>query len=151
MAFDVKSTLRSVESYLQASGYHAAGVQIGEPKQPPQTGFSAAVFMSHVGVATLTLTTTIELHVATVRVYRDMLAEPQENVELDMAVIVSKVMSDLAGEYDLGATIRNVDIGGQYGTPLSARWGYLDVSGVMYRIADITLPLIVDDSATLVA
>ena len=150
MAFDITSTLRTVESYLSASGY-VPSVQIGEPKSPPKSELSAAIFMTSVGIAQLTLNTTIEKHVVTIRLYRNMLSEPQENIELELAKVVQDIASDLLGDFDLGATIRNVDAGGEHGTSLSTTWGYLDVGGTMYRVADINLPLTVDDSATLVA
>ena len=60
-------------------------------------------------------------------------------------------MSDLSGEFDLGETIRNVDIGGMGGTPLSVDFGHLDVGGTIFRIADITVPMLVDDSAKALA
>tara|TARA_Y100000310_G_scaffold317160_1_gene369703 strand:- start:2194 stop:2646 length:453 start_codon:yes stop_codon:yes gene_type:complete len=150
MAFAIKATLQAVQSYLMASGYFSE-VSVGEPKQPVEGELTAALFMSSATVAELTLATTIELHVATIRVYGDMLREPTEEIEFGLAEVVQDVGSDLLGEYDLGATIRNVDAGGQYGTPMSTNWGHVEVSGKMYRIADITLPLIVDDSATFAA
>lgn len=153
MAFEIKSTLNAVASKMQASGYFAA-VMIGEPKSPPTGGgphnIVAAIWMTRAGVVGTTLTKTIESHVLTVRLYTDMLAEPQEDIEFGLAAVTSDFMSDLCGEYDLGATIRNIDIAGEYGTALSAEWGHVDVSGKMCRIVDVTLPLTVDDSGTFV-
>jgi len=149
LAFEITATLRAVESYLLASGYFGSQAQIGEPKSPPGEGLTATVFMDRAGVAELTLGgKTIEQHVVTLRIYLNMLAEPQEDVELTLAKVVQEVISDLLGDYDLGATIRNVDAAGQYGTSVGTAWGYVDVGGVMFRIADVTLPLVVDDSAT---
>lgn len=150
MPFNVKSTLEKVQSYLQASG-HVVRAQISEPKQPPGERIMAAVYMGTVSVAQLTLQTTIELHVVRVRLYMNMLREAGDEIEFGLAQALSEISADLLGDYDLGATVRNVDVGGIYGTPLSATWGYVDVGGTMYRVVDITLPLIVDDSATLVA
>lgn len=148
-AFAIRSTLKAVQNYLAASGW-VRTAQVGEPKSPPGEGVTAAVFMSNWSVAQLTLSTTIEVHTVTLRFYRNMLQTPTEDIEFELARILSEVTSDLLGEFDLGATIRNVDAGGQYGQGLSARWGYVDVGGTLYRLVDLTLPLIVDDSATLV-
>lgn len=151
MAFKVKSTLQAVESYLKASGY-VRTVLVGEPKQPVEGhGVSAAIYMTSADVVQLTLNGTIEVHTATIRLYADMLREPLEANEFEMSEIAGSILSDLLGEYDLGGTVRNIDAGGQYGSAVSVRWGHVDVSGKMYRIADIALPLIVDDSATLAA
>lgn len=150
MAFNIKATLDAVASFIAKSGYCRGGVLVGEPKAPPaQNGdFAAALFMSRVGVAELTLQTTIEIHVVTLRIYRNMVAEPKDQIETGLADVVSRLTADLLGDADLGATVRNIDAGGQYGTALGCEWGYVDVSGTIYRVADITLPLIVDDSAT---
>ena len=149
MAFDIKATLVAVQSHLLAGGYFGSAVQVGEPKAPPQAPLSAAIFMADVAVVSLTLSSTIERHTMQVRIYKDMLAEPEENVEMEVARVVSDVMADLVGEYDLGTTVRNVDVGGQHGGALAARWGYVDVGGKMYRVADITVGLIIDGSATM--
>lgn len=144
MAFDVKATLKAVQSHLEASGYVPTAF-IGDVKSPPQE-FSAAVFMSSVTTAVAFLTHPTELHLVTVRIYGPAFAEA-ENTELELARISSEIVQDFLGDFDLGATIRNVDVAGQHGTPLSIRWGYVDASGTMFRVADISLPLIVDDTA----
>lgn len=143
-----------MESYVAKSGYFKAGHMVGHPKKPvPAQGpqLFGAVFMLSASVATLTLNKTIELHVVGIRVFRNFLTEPVENIQFELAEAVSRIENDLVGDYDLGATIRNIDVGGQYGQPLRSDWGTLDLAGVMYDIVDITVPLIVDDSATLTA
>tara|TARA_R110000744_G_scaffold158398_1_gene274372 strand:- start:157 stop:612 length:456 start_codon:yes stop_codon:yes gene_type:complete len=151
MAFDASNTLDSIAGHLLASGY-LQSVLIGEPKSPPSGNqFAACVFLNSINVAQLTLGTTIESHVLTLRIYRNMLAEPTETMEKELAKMVSSVLADLIGEFDLGNSIRSIDVGGQYGAGVSVNYGYLDLGGTMFRIADITLPLIVDDSATTTA
>ena len=152
MAFKIKSTLQAVESYLLASGYFGSNVAVGEPKQPVAGAeLSAAIFMGSTTVAETTLTKIIEQHMVTIRIYRDMLAEPTESIEFELGEVSSDIQSDLIGDYDLGETIRNIDIAGIYGAGMGATWGYVDLGGKMYRIVDISLPLIVDDSATMAA
>ena len=64
-----------------------------------------------------------------------------------MALGVSEITSNLIGEFDLGATIRNIDVAGQYGQAVTAQWGYVALNQTMYRTVDITIPLVVDGSA----
>ena len=154
MPFAVKATLQAMQSYVAASGYFKAGHMVGHPKRPvPAQGSQlfGAVYMMSQSVVALTLSTTIELHTVGIRVFRNFLTEPIESIQFELADAVSQIENDLIGEFDLGASIRNVDVGGQYGQPLRSDWGTLDLGGVMYDIVDITVPLIVDDSATLVA
>lgn len=135
---------------MLASGY-VPTVQIGEPKTPPPQGISAAIMMGDVGVYQTTLSTTIERHGVVVRFYVDMLAEPTEQNELALAQVVTDFMGDLAGDFDLGGTIRQVDIAGVSGSGLAARWAYIDAGGKMYRVADVQVAFIVNDGSSLVA
>ncbi len=149
--FDITATLASILSKVSASGAFV-GYQIGEPKSPPSgAGLFAAVFMADVSVVSLTGGTTIERHDVTLRIYRDMLAEPQGDIEKDLAKAVTDISNDLASDFDQGTTVRSIDIGGWYGEPLSTSWGYVEVSGNMYRTADMAIGLIVDDSSILAA
>ena len=151
MAFDASNTLDAVAGHLLASGY-LRDVMIGEPKSPPNGDqLTASVFLRSINVAEVTLGTTIESHVLMLRVFRNMLAEPTESMEKEFAKAISSILSDIIGEFDLGGSIRSIDIAGMYGASVSVNYGYMDLGGTMFRIADITLPLIVDDSATTTA
>lgn len=147
MAFDVTASARAVQSHLEASG-RFVHVQIGEPKNVvDQAGFVAAIFNESMRVVGTTMGATIQQHVLTIRLYRNMLAEPEESIELEGSLFVSAILSLFLGDFELGGSIRNVDVAGQEGQALEARWAYGDVSGKLYRLADITLPLIVDGTA----
>ena len=151
MAFNIKSTLEAVQSHILSSGYAREIVSIGEPKQPPQGGdssFRFAIFMDSSEVVETTLAQSIEKVTVTIRIYLNMLAEPVDRIELQMAEVVSELGSTLMGDFSLGDTVRSIDFG-QYGGGFAATWGYGDLGGTMFRIADFSLPLIVDDSATL--
>ena len=146
MAFDIANTLSDLKSKFMEHGAFKA-VVIGEPKAPPEDTTCALWMVSTVPVA-LTLTTTVEVHVVNARVHMKALDEETERTELEMARIVSDISADILGDFDLGATVRNVDAAGQYGTAFGSQWGYADISHTLFRICDITIPLIVDDSAT---
>lgn len=152
MAFNIKATLDAIASHIARSGY-AAEVLIGEPVSPPDAvdKLHAAIYMASANVVDLTLTTTTELHTVTVRLYkRAAFAQGDDAgaVEADMASSVAQITSNLIGEFDLGGTMRGIDVGGQYGTPITATWGYVSLGNVMFRTVDVVVPLIVDGSAT---
>lgn len=146
MAFDITTTINLVVSFLQKRGEYSF-VQIGEPKSPPRGDLAASVFVSDASVVGVTLQTTIEIHELTIRLYRNMMEEPEEDNELRISQAVTGIVSDLLGDYDLGASVRNIAVG-EYGRTISATYGYLDVGGTMYRMVDISVPLVVDGSAT---
>ena len=137
MAFEIKNTLHAVETYVQNLGLFAT-VQIGEPKQAVGQGLHAAIYM---------------LSVSVIRVYKDMLSEntdPQNNLESELASVVSKLMENLLSDTDLESSIMSIDAGGMDGGSMTATYGYLSLGGAMYRVVDINIPLIVNGSATLV-
>jgi hypothetical protein len=152
MAFDIASTLHAMETYVQKLGLFQT-VQIGEPKQSLSQGLHAAIYMQSVGINLVYAGgDTRENHVVTLRVYQDMLAErsdPQLNLESDMASVLSKVMEGMLGDTDLESTVMSIDAAGIDGASMSANFGYTDVGGSMYRVIDVTVPLIVNGSATL--
>ena len=151
MPFLIKATLEQIATYLQKSGYFGQ-VTIGEPKAPPNgEKLAAAVFIRSTAVAQLTLNGTIESHVLTIRIYRNMLKEPVDTIEFELAEAVSEVSNDLLGDVNLGDRVRAIDVGGIHAAPYRVDWGYVPVNQTMFRIADITFGLIVDDSATLIA
>jgi len=145
MPFDVTNTMRAIQSHLLAAGYFRH-VQIGEPKAAPSERFTAAIFMEAIEPYDIPLDTICALYKIMVRVYDNMTHEPQEDVELQMAIVVDKVMNDLAGDFSLGGEARNIDM-----AQLSTRWTYLDVDRTMFRIADISISIIVNDVATTAA
>lgn len=153
MAFDISNTLHAVKTYIQDLGLFQS-VQIGEPKGALPQGFHAACFMTSVGITSVYVGgETRESHVIMLRIYKDMLAEqsdPQSNLETEIAVVVSKLMANLLGDTDLESSIMSIDAAGMDGTSMAGSYGYIELGGVIYRICDVTIPLIVNGSATLV-
>ena len=153
MAFEIKDTLHAVETYVQNLGLFSS-VQIGEPKQATGQGLHVALYMESVSIVMIYVGgETRESHVVQLRVYKDMLAEypdPQNNLESELASVVSKLMSNLLGDTDLESSIMSIDAGGMDGASMTATYGYVSVGGQMYRVVDISIPLIVNGSATLV-
>lgn len=141
-------TLRVIESYLMKTGFFTGGVQLGEPSQAPQgTGLFAAITVRSIRPAHISLLQVSQLYVLDIMLYRNMLAETAQETEQKLALAVQQVASNLLGDFDIGATIRNVDPGGVYGQPLTAQWGHVSLGGVMHRVATMRLPLVVNDTA----
>lgn len=147
MPFDPTTTLQLVEGYANRTGY-LKHVQIGEPKGAIEGDLAAAVFMESMDVVEVTLTHPIELHVAVVRVYRNMLAEPAEEAETQISTAISQFLMALWADVTLGSTTRNIDVAGEYGAHVGAKWGYLDMNGIIHRVCDVRLPFIVDDATS---
>ena len=145
MVVTMRTTLDVIAGYLAASGWCTGGAVIGEPRAAP-SGLSGAVFMSRAEHPSTTLTGTIERRYVTIRLYIDAMQEPLENTEYDLDEATSQVVSDLLGDFDLGSSVRTIDV-----TLMTVEYGFQTVGTTLFRIADVIVPMIVDDSATFVA
>lgn len=148
MVYAIKDTLRVIESKVKATG-QVAMAQVGEPKAPPSTLPAVAIFMDSVRIYKMTVDGgTGEVYTVNLRVYADMLKEPQEWNEYGLAEVAENLVNKLLTDADLNSKVMTIDAAGIAGEGVGLRWGYLDVSGKMHRIVDITLPLLVNDSVT---
>ena len=152
MSLAASSILDGVLSHALASGLFAR-VNGHEPKSAPGSGLTAAVWVQTIkpypggsGLAATSGVVTL-----TVRLYSPMLAEPADAIDPEIMDAVDVLFTAYSGDFDLGGTVRNVDLEGATGPGLSAQAGYLNQDGKLMRIMDITLPVIVSDLWTQVA
>lgn len=149
MAFDARTTMTLLESYLLKTGMFRH-VQIGEPKQPPQ-GITAAVYMAGINTSSLSFTAAQEVHVVMVRLYHWLTTDPAEVPFLTLDDVLLQLEEALHGDFTLGSSIRDVDFNGVLGAPYDAVFGYVELSGQQYRVADVTIPLIIDSPTAMAA
>lgn len=146
MALDFTGLVNAAVSHAQTLGLFEGGTT-HEPKSAPGSGRRWAIWLRRVGPAPggsglISTTGRVEL---TVRVYQNMLAEPQDEIDADMAAAIDALFVAYSGDFTLGGLAREVDLLGEYGAPLSGEAGYLPQDGRLYRVFDIALPLIVND------
>ena len=82
------------------------------------------------------------------RVFMPADSEPQDDVDIAVTGAVDALMSALFEDFTLGGTVRNVDLLGAHGTPLSAQFGFTRFDSTTYRVATLTVPLIINDAWT---
>lgn len=147
MASSIKTTLANLVSEFKRLGVFEA-VDTNEPKSAPGKGATCAIFLASITPAANAsgLRGASGVYTFTVRIYVDMLRVPVNSIDPDLAELLDKVLDALAGDFDLGATVRNIDFFGSEGAALKVEAGYVDVAGKMCRIADLHLPLIVNDT-----
>lgn len=145
MAFNIQTTLEQIRDYIRDND-RAERCEIGHRLSAPTEKTYVAVFLDRAQVVETTLASTIELHVVTIRYYQQTAGQDLEAVELNLAKQAELILEDLLGDYDLGGTVRAVDVGGSYGTAPQVTFEWIEET--TYRVAEITLPLIVDDSIT---
>lgn len=146
MTLDITPPLVAIESLISALGLFES-VNLHEPKNAPGSGLVCAIILDEISSAPQASgqAATAGRVVFKARVMSQMLQEPQDMIDQDMGNAVAKIMEALTGDFELGGTVRNIDLLGETGTPLSAKGGYLTIDKTMYRFMDITIPLVVND------
>ncbi len=142
MVVKLKGPMQAIKSFLAASGRFRA-VTIGEPFSPPE-GLACAVLLESYEIPMLTLASTIEKRTVIVRIYVAATEERREDIEFLLDDAVSEVIAAMLGDFDLGGDIREIDP-----TGITVRFGFQIIAQQQFRVADISLPMTVDDSATL--
>jgi hypothetical protein len=146
MALPVLDILDGIVSPMLASGLFSA-VNKHEPKSAPAGQLTAAVWLDTVDPAPRAsgmAATAIRLGWK-IRLYFNMLADPQDEIDPELLIAQATLMGIFSGDFDLGQSVRNIDLQGEFGPGLSSRAGYLEQDRKLFRIIDITLPLICND------
>jgi len=136
----------AVVSDVQGSGYFDK-VNLHEPKRKPSRGLTAAVWVQSMAPvpAQSGLAQTTALIVFMVRMYSNMLKEPQDMIDPELMRAASNLMRRYHDDFDFAGAIRNVDLLGSGGIPLSCIAGYLEIDNAMFRVMDLVVPCLVND------
>lgn len=145
---NVQVTFDALQSHALASGVFDR-VNTHEPANPPGNGLTAAIWADSIAPVALAsgLAVTSARVVYMVRVYSSTLQRPADAIDPAVMAAVDALMTAYSGDFDLGGTIRNVDLLGAHGAPLGAQAGYLPFpDGPVLRVMTITVPVIVNDA-----
>jgi hypothetical protein len=143
----VNTVFDKVVSYALATGRFDA-VNQHEPKSAPGTGLSCSVWMQNISpVRTSGLAATSGVVVLQARIYTSFMKQPFDMIDPEVMAAVADLMGALSGDFDFGGDVdvRNVDLLGSTGTPLSAQAGYVEIDRRMFRVMTITVPIIIND------
>lgn len=152
MGLSTAAVFNALESLAMATGLFRQ-VNTHEPKRPPDGDMTAAVYLA--GITPVPTDSGLGTSSAraefTIRIYTQMLQEHPDAIDPAVMTATDTIMTDLTADFTLGDTVQSVDLLGRAGVPLSARAGYLDIGGTMYRIMDITVPVIISNAWSQVA
>lgn len=146
----LNTILARVISHADASGLFGK-VQGAEPKSAPITGRSpdlfCAVWIQRIRPAMRggLNSTSVVLEIM-VRLYTKMTADPIEAIDPNMLGAAHRLMGAYVADFELGSTARHVDVRGAEGTQMTAEAGYAELDAIMFRILDITVPVVVNDA-----
>jgi hypothetical protein len=145
VAIDINAILAAVQSHAQGTGYFDS-VVLHEPKSAPSTGSTAAIWANRIRPTMQSglISVSVSL-VLNIRLYASMLQEPQDAIDASLAIAADALFSAYCGDFELGSTARNIDIFGSEGFDMECVFGYINQDGTLFRTADITLPIVVND------
>lgn len=144
MSLDVNNVMDRICNFALTLGVFET-VNKHEAKNAPGNGYHAAVWIQGVSPIRGGLASTSVRAEFTFRIYGNMLQEPQDEIDPDISYAAERLMSAIHSDFDMGSTARNVDLLGSEGTPLSARSGYISLSQKLYRVMDVTIPVLIND------
>lgn len=122
-----------------------------EPKNKPGRGLTAAVWIDRIEPARgrSGLAATTARVVFNVRVYTNMLQNPQDAIDPSVMEAVDLLFEAYTGDFTLGGTIEEIDVLGMtQGHPLFSQSGYINIDNMVYRVMTIAVPCIVSDAWT---
>lgn len=156
MAYDITTAANTLKAALEAltDGNGDAlfyEVLVGTGHTQPGEGPSARITFGPMQVAETTLTHPIELHDIIVQVFLQSYSFDEDDRALKASALAAEVASSVYADFTLGGTCRNVDIGGQYSSGVEVDIVDEDVSEAAYHVANITIPIIVDNTTAFVA
>ncbi|MDH6116911.1 hypothetical protein ABH930_000330 [Kitasatospora sp. GAS204A] len=146
MAINITGILDALQSHALSTGLFDQ-VSGHEPKNPPGNGLVCAFWSQAIGpvqaASGLAITTgRLEFNA---RLYSSFVQQPEDAIDPNLIAAVDTLLTAYSGDFELGGNVRNIDLLGQTGTPLSAQAGYLNQGGKTYRVFTIVLPAIVND------
>lgn len=141
MGLDVTGLFDAVQSDIMALGLFER-VNTHEPKNAPGHGLTCSVWVQN--VATYPLRSGLDITSArvtfNVRIYSNMLQEPQDAIDPEVLHAVDVILNAFNGDFTLGGQPGHIDL-----MNITAAAGYAPVDKTMYRVITINLPVNVDD------
>lgn len=150
---DIPGLLTAVCDAAQKTG-HISTVDPHEPREAPNSDLHAGFWwlstrpaggrVSGIAGAATVVTLMGRLYVPA----GDGTNLPYDDVDLKLMVAIDRLFAAWIGDFTLGGRVRNVDVFGEVSPGLGADGGYVAFgggNGKKFRVATITLPLIVND------
>jgi hypothetical protein len=123
-----------------------------EPKSAPQNGTWCSIWVQNIRpVRSSGLNSTSGVVELRARVGASFMQKPEDSIDPNILSAASTLISTYSGGFTLGGTVREIDLLGETGTPLSAVAGYISIDNKMFRVMEVTIPVLVNDMWTQVA
>lgn len=148
MAIDIGSILDGLVSHAQTSGYFDSvnETKVDEP-QGASAGITLGIWADDFGpIRSSGLNSTSLRIVFKARLFSSTEAAPESYLDRAMVDAAGALFAAYSGDFELGGEARAVDLLGMHGIPLSCNAHYMNLSGIIFRVYDITIPILVNDA-----
>lgn len=140
----------AVLDLVSATARFPGGVIDHEPMSAPDSGGCVAAWVSTTVTPILTSgLASVDLRMeAILRIMLDARVEPQGLIDAEVFGAASAVMEALCGHFSLGkiSGVRQIDIFGSDGEPLRVASGYIQIDQTKFRVAEVYIPILINDS-----
>lgn len=151
MSFDfaaVDTLMANVTSHAQRLAIFET-VHTHEPKSAPGAGMHYCVWVQSIEpIHTSGLSSTSGRVEVTGRIYSSFIQKPEEDIDPNILSAEATLLNEYTSDFNFGGTLRMLDLLGAYGSPLSAKSGYVDIDRKIYRVMTTVIPLIFNDMFT---
>ncbi len=147
MALNSSFLINALASHASATGLFDV-VNGHEPKNAPTSHLACAIWIQDYKPASSGLASTSMRLTFNVRLYSSMLQEPQDMIDPDLMDAVDVLLADYIGNLTMGGLLREVDVRGIDGNPITAQAGYLQQDNKIFRVMTIFVPLVINDVYT---
>lgn len=143
MALNTVNLLTKLGSYVKRTGRAKRVVLYDPMSQVPPGTISISIRSVRAFNQISALNKTGVCIVFSIVLYIDSKAEPKDGQELELMGVFDLLMQSFNEKFTLEGAVHSIDIFGRAGTPLGADFGRVEIDKVIYRVMDITLPLLV--------
>lgn len=119
-----------------------------EPKNKPQKDVTLAFWLTDLkpSVKFSDMEGTAGVVTFNHRIYVNFpLGKPEDSTEAKLLNAASLLMNEYSNEFSFGGTVIAVDLLGMDSSGLSMRTGYVSIDNTVFRMADVTVPIIIDN------
>ena len=145
MAINSQDLIDRIASVPMATGYFDR-VNQHEPKSKPGRGLTCAVWIDRIEPARgrSGLAQTSARVVFNVRIYTNMLQNPQDAIDPSVMIAADALFEGYSGDFDLGGDNQWIDLlGATQGHELACQSGYINIDNMTYRVITISVPVVI--------
>jgi hypothetical protein len=150
MDFDqaaINTQFARIVSPCKQIGAFRSNVIQHEPKAAPTSLPALALWWSGIGPArgfSGLAATSVRIQYSG-RIYVNFKSRDEEDIDPQLMSLTSQVIGAFSSAFTLGGDVAFIDLLGGYGEPLSATPAYIAQDGQEFRVAELVIPLVVDD------